>query len=478
MNRATFMLMLLACMHASSTFAQAPAAPGANEAIPAKTLDTMYRRELGLLYTPQIAGKLYDAHLLIEKYFATAKAAEREILVKDLEATALDPNIIGRLVRLRLYWPQLESGAYYINERVGPHNVTYFLGIPKNYDRTRPWPLVIKLPGAHPFVTDPRPTADEVARIYTDWIKEELAKHPDAVIVMPMLNLDELWGPSYVGMNSVIQPLYHVAGRVNIDPARVYLMGHGMSGHATWNLSIHYPTYFAAINPMSGGTGGPWQKLRVVNLRNIYSVVWHDAEDQILKVDLSREMVKLLRNLKYDVDYEETSGIGHAPTDEIAERQYTKMRSRTRELYPKEVVQGSNRPDALFNRNDWVQVYQQLATGGDRRTRFGLGTGMVTFSNNSYRISAAITGPNRIEVKSDNVESMRFYLNDQMVDFTKPVTVIVNTKKRFDGMVKPSIEEMLKDQMFLGRGWRYYTGFVDVDFGNLPPTTQPATKGK
>ena len=46
-------------------------------------------------------------------------------------------------------WPALESGGiYYLNERFGPHTVRYFLGVPKDYDRTRPWPLVIKLPGA------------------------------------------------------------------------------------------------------------------------------------------------------------------------------------------------------------------------------------------------------------------------------------------------------------------------------------------
>ena len=32
---------------------------------------------------------------------------------------------------------------------------------------------------------------------------------------------------------------------------------------------------------------------------------------------------------------------------------------------------------------------------------------------------------------------MRFYVNDQMVDFDKPITVLINGKVRFEGMVKP-----------------------------------------
>jgi len=269
--------------------------------------------------------------------------------------------------------------------------------------------------------------------------------------------------------------MYHIAGRLNIDPARVYLLGHAMAAHATWNLALHYPTYFAAINPMAGGTGGAWQRVRIVGLRNIFCVVWHDVDDTQIKVDASREMVKILRGLKYDVEYDETKGVGHAPTDEIADKLYQKMRARTREVYPKEVVHGSNRPDTLYNRNDWVQVYQMLTPGKETKYRIQYGSGFITESDSSYRISAVMTALNKIEVKSQNVESMRFFLNEQMAEFSRPITVIVNGKVRFEGKVQPSVEEMLKDQVFLGRGWRYFTGFVDIDFSNLGATTRPTT---
>ena len=100
---------------------------------------------------------------------------------------------------------------------------------------------------------NPPPDADAVVKIYNDWIKDELVKHNDALVLMPLLNLDELYGPSYAGMNSVIQPMLHAADRVNIDPARVYLIGHSTGGHATWNLGLHYATYFASIAPLAGG---------------------------------------------------------------------------------------------------------------------------------------------------------------------------------------------------------------------------------
>ena len=39
-----------------------------------------------------------------------------------------------------------------------------------------------------------------------DAVQDELARHPDAVVIMPRLNLGEFYGPSLKGMNTVIQP--------------------------------------------------------------------------------------------------------------------------------------------------------------------------------------------------------------------------------------------------------------------------------
>jgi hypothetical protein len=352
----------------------------------------------------------------------------------------------------------------------------YFFGLPKQYDRTKPWPLVIKLPTAHAFLADPPPSAEQVAQIYTKWVQEELAAHPDAAVVMPLLNLSEFWGPSYAGMNSVMLPLQHVTGRVNVDPARVYLLGHGMSGHAAWNLALHHPTYFAAFNPLAGGASASWQRLRVANLRNVLPVVWHDADDDVMKVELSRGVVKALRLQKVDVEYDETKGIGHTPDAATAERVYQKMRGRARQLYPPSVVLQSNRPDTAFNRVDWLQVFQPVETGKERRAILRHGSGTFVYHDQSFRAEATVKGQ-RIEVSASNVDSLRFYLNDQMLDLTKPVTVVVNGRPRLEGLVKQSIPELLADQLFLGRGWRYHTAVVDVELTpRAPAASRPATR--
>jgi hypothetical protein len=327
-------LLILAVASAQTTPTLEPARATTVSTAPVEmdreTLAKLYALELGEKYDAGQLDELIDAHRLIEDYFANPP--QRKSIVQQLEATKIDANILGRMTRIRMHWMPLEQGVYYINERVGPHTVKYFLGIPRGYDRMMPWPLVIKLPAADAFVREPRPTADMVVIFYRDWMNDEVKRHPDAVVIMPLLNLDELYGPSYAGMHTVIQPMHHVADRVNIDPARVYLAGHSMSAHAVWNLALHYPMYFAAINPLAGGASQDWQRLRMMNLRNVAAVVWHDFNDDIIKVQRSRDLVRIMRQMKFNVDFTETKKVGHTPTDRIVADCYEKMISHVRKL--------------------------------------------------------------------------------------------------------------------------------------------------
>jgi len=438
------------------------------------TLNGMYRSELGALLDPSSVQHLYDAHKLLERYFTADSSDQRKTIVEQLDATGLSPTVLGRIVRLRMGWQALTPGVYFINQKSGPYAIRYFLGVPRGYDLTHSWPLVVRLPTANAFLTDSPPDAAAVARIYTQWINDELADHPDALVLMPLLNLDELYGPGTIGMNLVIQPILNAAGQANIDPARVYLIGHSMAAHAVWNIAIHYPTYFAAINPLAGSADQVWQRIRLGDLRNILVVVWHDVSDTVVKVDESRAIVRYLRGMKYDVDYDETQSIGHAPTPQILEQEYTKMRARTRALYPHELYVQSDSPDTIFNRIDWLQIYQPLDGGPLSRLIFGHGSSGISIYRNGFRADATQSAPNTISIDTTNVETLRIYLNDQMVDFDKPVTVMVNGKSRFSDLVKQSTDEMLKDQIFLGRGWRYFTGIIDLDL--TEPTSRPSSR--
>ena len=258
--------------------------------------------------------------------------------------------------------------------------------------------------------------------------------------------------------------------------SRVYLIGHSMSGHAAWNLPLHYPTYFAASNPMAGSASDDWQRLRIMNLRNLLIVPWADSDDKVIKPILTGQLVGLLKRFKVDVDYVETKGVGHVPTPQIVEQCYAKLRARKRELYPKQIALQSNRPESIFNRIDWLQIYQPMNPGDEKKVFFDKKPGHMTLMSNTWSVQATL-GENRIDITTDNVELLRLFVNDQMIDFSKPVIVTVNKRVRFNDKVTPSVDAMLKDQVFLGRGWRYFTGVIDIDL-SPPPVTRPTTKSK
>jgi hypothetical protein len=418
---------------------------------------------------------LYRAHLLVEEYFAEPSAERREAIPGEIEKLGVGAREVAELAGIRLGWKAVEPGVYYINDRLGPSPVKYFVGVPKGYEAGKArWPVVVVLPTATKFAVRKDVTPDQVAEVYTGWIRDELGKREGCIVVMPLLHLTDLWGPGYAGMNNVMKPLQDVCERFSVDVRRVYLRGQGMSAHAVWNLGLHHPTYFAAVNPLAGSASYDWQRMRVIGLKNTLPVVWHDADDTSVPVKGSRELVALLRKNKVDVVYEETKGVGHVPGPDIDKRLWEKMSARVRNLNPGSVSVRTNRPDVAFSRVDWVQVWQAMDAGQDVRHIFRWsGTGMWTYQN-PVTVEAKIATGNRIEIEARNLGSARLLLSGDMVDFSRAVSVRVNGRAVVEQMVKESVELTLQDQQLLGRGWRKYTAALEVDL--IPPTSRPSTR--
>jgi hypothetical protein len=52
---------------------------------------------------------------------------------------------------------------------------------------------------------------------------------------------------------------------------------------------------------------------------------------------------------------------------------------------------------------------------------------------------------NAIEIATEEVLSLRVYLDDAMVDLDKPVTITVNGRKLHDGVVKRSMDVLIEE---------------------------------
>ncbi|HPB31574.1 MAG TPA: alpha/beta hydrolase-fold protein [Candidatus Sumerlaeota bacterium] len=110
------------------------------------------------------------------------------------------------------------------------------------------------------------------------------------------------------GERDVLDTIASVRSRFNVDPDRIYLMGHSMGGWGTWWLGLRNRDLFASIAPMAGYA--PYGLLP--NALHLDPFIIHDADDPIVSVQNSRVPVAELPGLGLSHRYLETTGYGHA----------------------------------------------------------------------------------------------------------------------------------------------------------------------
>jgi hypothetical protein len=60
-------------------------------------------------------------------------------------------------------------------------------------------------------------------------------------------------------------------------------------------------------------------------------------------------------------------------------------------------------------------------------------------------LDAELVGSNRIEVRTERVRRYSLFLNQDLVDLAKPITVVTNGQISYEGSVTPSIVTVLRE---------------------------------
>jgi len=137
------------------------------------------------------------------------------------------------------------------------------------------------------------------------------------------------------GAEDAMEALADARKRLNTDPRRTYITGHGLGGYGAWQLAMRYPDQFAAIGPSAGvvrfgkrGADDPANASPVAALlarsqssteaprllRNLSQVgvyMLHGANDQKVSPAQSRFMRSRLGEFHSDFVYYERPGAGH-----------------------------------------------------------------------------------------------------------------------------------------------------------------------
>lgn len=203
----------------------------------------------------------------------------------------------------------------YINE--AGDTLRYRLLQPEEFEEGQEYPLVLFLHGMGERGADNRAQLEWGVGAFAE---ESFRQDHPAIVIAPQApdndywaNLD--WRNEGTGlMENPTKPLQMVydliqrlSGEMPVDRGRLYITGLSMGGFGTWDLITRYPDMFAAAMPVCGG-GDP-SKAHL--LKDLPIWTFHGAQDQVVPVDLSRDMINAIREAGGTPGYTEYPHVDH-----------------------------------------------------------------------------------------------------------------------------------------------------------------------
>jgi len=183
-----------------------------------------------------------------------------------------------------------------------PVKMGYLLYVPKDYDKSKPTPLMLFLHGAGERGTD-------INKVKMHGPPKQIAagKEFPCIVVSPQCP-SGIWWQEF----ELMALLDDVATKYNVDPDRIYLTGLSMGGFGTWQLAAYAPRKFAAIAPICGGGETFWAK----QIAHIPTWVFHGDKDGAIPVARSEAMIAALKKVPEEMKYAEAKftvypGVGH-----------------------------------------------------------------------------------------------------------------------------------------------------------------------
>ena len=227
------------------------------------------------------------------------------------------------------------------------------------------------------------------------------------------------------GMDEFFEMLIQAAvATMDVNPDKVYLLGYSAGGDGVWRMAPRMADRWAAASMMAGHPGEASQ----VNLRNTPYMIWMGENDAAynrneLAVKHGAIMDSLQRadNGGYIHETHIIKGKGHW-MERIDTLAIDWMAKHQRNPYPEKVV--------------WRQ--EEVT----RKAFYWLSA-----PENECRHKATVIASregNTINIESSDYSRLTIYLNDDMVNLDKPVTILYKGKKLFKGKLPRTIANLAR----------------------------------
>ena len=191
----------------------------------------------------------------------------------------------------------------------------YRLLLPKDYDSSKKYPLVVNLHDGGGVGKDNLIHLQATSTAQLLSTDENREKYP-AIIFLPQSPSNSGFGgviPNDAGVSQLIfEAMDYLEQEYSIDDKRCYVIGMSLGGYGSWHFIGVKPEKFAAAIPICGG-GDP---VLASKMTNIPIWAFHGKDDKAVPVDLTRNMIKAIREAGGSPKYTEFSA-GHLIWEKI-----------------------------------------------------------------------------------------------------------------------------------------------------------------
>jgi predicted peptidase len=204
------------------------------------------------------------------------------------------------------------------------NTIQYRLFIPRDYDPALEYPMVLFHHGGGGSGDDNRRNLE--GALAFEWAGLERQADNPSFIVAPQIPRNENRNredgpPRTVLMRGHIKTIHEILDSLedefSIDSSREYVTGLSMGGECTWMSIIERPDRFAAAAPICAGDMfiGLDAKGRGEMFAQFPLWIFHGDADDVISVDVSREVVRALREAGGTPRYTEYPGVNHNSWD-------------------------------------------------------------------------------------------------------------------------------------------------------------------
>ncbi|MBT6459264.1 MAG: peptidase [Planctomycetaceae bacterium] len=383
---------------------------------------------------------------LLRQYLVSEQSEERLEIRQRLDAEeAFDPKTVAA-VAAHMVRPAAPSGVhddgfFDIKVPVQPRELENSVArrclvqLPPEYDARRRYPVIISL---HSASTTPLQQIEWWAGApSTEGRREGQAGRHGTIIVAPEWATKTQVGYRYSAKEHsvVLSALREVSRQFSVDSDRVYLSGHSMGGDAAWDIGLAHPDLWAGLISVSGKAGRYVHHYHQNAKRLPIYIVCGGLDHNTFstnEMDLDRYLKK-----GFDLTYVEYRGRGHEHFSDELLKIFDWISRRTRTKFPKEIDAVSMRPwDRLFW---WIEM-----DSPPQRTMVMPSDWPPTQFGRPFALSAKVTALNRVTARC-GAEEVRVWLSPEIVDFQRPLTINIGTRRIHQGEISPDIDTLLED---------------------------------